>query len=514
MNLAEILKLKFKKYSEKEAVIFEGRRLTYGQLEKITSGIAGLLDKIGIKKGDRVAVQLSKCPEIACFYIGCLAAGAVVIHINDAYKQDEVAYLLKDSGAVLFITDYPNYIKSKKVLHQAANLQIMTIDNRIEDLLFYPEELDRVDISTPVFAAGDDDPAVILYTSGTTGESKGAVISHSALIANMEDLHNLWRLSSRDISLHTLPLVHGHGLLLAFQGALYAGATTIMHKKFDPEQVWKTIADKQCTLFMGVPTMYQRLLGRWKEMPQKPDICSMRLFTCGSAPLSKDLFYGFRDTTGYTILERYGLTETLVIASNPYESGSRKPGSVGFPLPRIAVRIVGSKNRAVNPGETGEICVKGDYLFNGYWHDPEKTEESFTGGWFRSGDLGYQDPGDNSRLFLVGRAGDMIISGGYNVYPKEVETRLGRHNGVMESAVIPSPDRDLGEMVVAAVVKKTGSEVNEHDLKEFCKKDLASYKCPKKIIFLNSLPRNNMGKILKEEIKKMTTGGQISIVDR
>jgi malonyl-CoA/methylmalonyl-CoA synthetase len=514
MNLAEILKLKFKKYSEKEAVIFEGRRLTYCQLEKITSGIAGLLDKIGIKKGDRVAVQLSKCPEIACFHIGCLAAGAVVIHINDAYKQDEVAYLLKDSGAALFITDYPNYIKSKEALHQAANLQIMTIDNRIEDLLFYPEELDRVDISTPVFAAGDDDPAVILYTSGTTGESKGAVISHRALIANMEDLHNLWRLSSRDISLHTLHLLHGHGLLLAFQGALYAGATTIMHKNFDPEQVWKTIADKQCTLFMGVPTMYQRLLDRWKEMAQKPDICSMRLFTCGSAPLSKDLFYGFRDTTGYTILERYGLTETLVIASNPYESGSRKPGSVGFPLQRIAVRIVGSKNRAVNPGETGEICVKGDYLFNGYWHDPEKTEESFTGGWFRSGDLGYQDPDDNCRLFLVGRAGDMIISGGYNVYPKEVETRLERHNGVMETAVIPSPDRDLGEMVVAAVVKKTGSEVDEHDLKEFCKKDLAGYKCPKKIIFLSSLPRNNMGKILKEEIKKMTTGGQIYIVDR
>jgi malonyl-CoA/methylmalonyl-CoA synthetase len=504
MNLAEILTLKFKKYSGKDAVIFEDRRLTYGQLEKITSGIAGLLDKIGIKKGDRVAVQLSKSPEIACFHIGCLAAGAVVTHINDAYKQNEVGYILKDSGAALFITDYPNYIKSKEVLNQSANLQIMTIDNRIEDLLFYPEEMDRVDISTPVFAAGNDDPAVILYTSGTTGEAKGAVISHSALIANMTDLHNLWRLSSSDISLHTLPLVHGHGLLLAFQGALYAGATTIMHKNFDPEQVWETIADKKCTLFMGVPTMYRRLLGIWKKMPKKPDISSMRLFISGSAPLSKDLFYDFRDNTGYTILERYGLTETLVIASNPYESGLRKPGSVGFPLQRIAVRIIGSKNRAVDPGETGEICVKGDYLFNGYWHDPEKTEKSFIDGWFRSGDLGYQDPDDNCRLFLVGRAGDMIISGGYNVYPKEVETRLERHSGVIEAAVISSPDKDLGEMVVAAVVKKTGSEVDEHDLKEFCKKDLAAYKCPKKIIFLTSLPRNNMGKILKEEIKKMS----------
>ncbi len=503
MNLAKVLISNFKKYSGKDALIFESRTLTYGQLEKITAGTAALLGRIGIKKGDRVAVQLSKCPEIVCFHLGCLAAGAVVIHINDACKQDEVTYLLKDSGAALFVTDLQHYMKAKKIFEQSPDLQIMTIDRRVKDLLFYPEELDRISVSNLFFLGGNDDPAIILYTSGTTGEPKGAVISHQAIIANLEDIHNLWRLSSRDITLHTLPLSHGHGLLLALQSALYAGATTILRTRFDAEEVWRIIADKKCTLFMGVPTMYGRMLNTWKKIDQKPDITSMRLFTCGSAPLSEDLFFDFKKNTGHTILERYGLTETLVIASNPYISWLRKAGSVGFPLPRVEIRIAGPDNRAVHQGKIGEIYVKGDSLFTGYWNDPEKTEAAFSGGWFKSGDLGYQDPDDNGRLFLTGRSGEMIISGGYNVYPKEVESCLEKHPDVGEAAVISVSDADLGEMVVAVVVRQGGADITEHSLQQFCKTNMTGYKCPKQIIFTSSLPRNSMGKILKADLKKM-----------
>ncbi len=504
MNYAEILQSKFRDYSAKQAIIFEEEILTYDELNTAVNRVSEFLKRKGIKKGDRVAIQLSKCLEIIYFHLACLASGAIALHLNDTYTSAEAEYFIRDSGSSLFVTDSENYLKSEEMLHGVPELKIVTLNEKFPGALFYPEEMGEIkSCPEPSYPGRNGDTAMILYTSGTTGKSKGAMISHRSLIENMADLHEIWELSDHDISLHTLPLVHGHGLVLAIMGALYAGMTTMMHRKFDPKQVWDTIEKKHCTLFMGVPTMYQRMLNVWEQLPQKPDISSMRLFTCGSAPLSGDLFDRFSNTIGHTILERYGLTETLVIASNPYKGGVRKAKSVGYPLSHVSVRIVGQDGIDVIPGEVGEFWVKSSGVFNGYWRDPEGTEESFCGEWFKTGDLGYQDPRDNLRLYLVGRSKEMIISGGYNVYPKEVENRLEQHKAVKEAAIVALSDPDFGEKVTAAVVFEDHTHAGEAELLDFCKSGLAGYKCPKKIYFVNELPRNAMGKILKDEIKKM-----------
>ena len=504
MNLTQILQSKFKAYSAKQAVIFEEKVVTFDEFDKAVNHVSELLKRRGIEKGDRVAIQLSKCLETIYFHLACTASGAITLPLNDGYTPAEVEYFVKDSGSSLFVTDSQNYQKSKEILHKIPGLKILTIDEKFPGITFYPEEMENIkSFSEPEYPTKDDDTAMICYTSGTTGKPKGTMITHRNLVENMEDLHEVWRLSDQDILLHTLPLFHAHGLMISIQGALNAGATTIMHKKFDPEQVWNTIEKKQCTVFMGVPTMYQRILNAWKELPRKPDIGSMRVFISGSAPLSEDLFNQFSDTVGYTILERYGMTETLIITSNPYEVELRKAKSVGYPLPRTAVRIIGQDGKDVTPGEVGEVCIKGGNVFNGYWQNPSKTEESFMGEWFKSGDLGYQDRHDNLRLYLVGRSKELIISGGYNVYPKEVESRLEKHRAVKEAAVIGLPDPDFGERVTAAVVLEDGAEVGEDELQAFCKIELVSYKSPKKIYFLDELPRNTLGKVLKDEIKKM-----------
>ncbi|MCD6152888.1 MAG: AMP-binding protein [Syntrophobacterales bacterium] len=503
MNYAEILQSKFRDYSAKQAIIFDEEILTYEELNRTVNRVSEFLKRKGVKKGDRVAIQLSKCLEIIYFHLACLASGAIALHLNDTYTSAETEYFIRDSGSSLFVTDSENYLKSEKMLHGVPGLKIVTLNEKFPGALFYPEEMGEIkSCPEPPYSGRNGDTAMILYTSGTTGKSKGAMISHRSLIENMADLHEIWELSDHDISLHTLPLVHGHGLVLAAIGALYAGMTTIMCKKFDPECVWDTIEKEHCTLFMGVPTMYQRMLNVWEQLPQKPDISSMRLFTCGSAPLSGDLFDRFNNAVGHTILERYGLTETLVIASNPYR-GVRKAKSVGYPLPCVSVRIVGQDGIDVIPGEVGEFWVKSSGVFNGYWRDPEGTEESFCGEWFKTGDLGYQDPRDNLRLYLVGRSKEMIISGGYNVYPKEVENRLEQHKAVKEAAIVALPDPDFGEKVTAAVVFENHAHAGEAELLDFCKSGLAGYKCPKKIYVVNELPRNAMGKILKDEIKKM-----------
>ena len=503
MNLAQTLQSKYKSHPTKPAVIFEEKIVTFKEFDKAVNQVHELLKRIGIKKGDRVAVQLPKCLEIVYFHLGCTAIGAITLLLNDGYKTAEVEYFVKDSGSILFVTDSQNYQKSKEILQKIHGLKVLTIDKKHPGILFYPEEMKKILLCPdPVYPTSQDDIAMICYTSGTTGKPKGAMITHRNLVENMEDLHKVWRLSDQDILLHTLPLFHAHGLMISLQGALHAGATTIMHKEFEPEQVWNTIEKKRCTLFMGVPTMYQRMLNAWKELPQKTDISSMRVFISGSAPLSEDLFNQFRDTVGYTILERYGMTETLIITSNAYEVGLRKAKSVGYPLPRTAIRLIGQDCNDVAPGEVGEVCIRGGNVFVGYWQNPAKTEESFLGKWFKSGDLGYQDPHHNMRLYIVGRSKEMIISGGYNVYPKEVESRLEKHGAVKETAVIGLPDPDFGERVVAAVVLEDDAEVSEDELQAFCKIELVNYKCPKKIFFLDKLPKNILGKVLKDEIKK------------
>jgi malonyl-CoA/methylmalonyl-CoA synthetase len=327
------------------------------------------------------------------------------------------------------------------------------------------------------------------------------MITHRNLVSNMLALSEAWEWTEKDVLLHVLPLFHVHGLNIAAQGSLYAGSTIVMHEKFEPRRAWEALEREPCTLLMAVPTIYQRLIGEWEDLEKKPDLRGMRVFISGSAPLSDSLFHRFDRATGFRILERYGMTETGMNASNRIEPTHRKARSVGFPLPGVEIRIVGSEGVDVRPGDVGEVWIRGDNVFQGYWGMPEKTRESFVEGWFRSADLGFRDPQDGGRLYLVGRAKELIITGGYNVYPKEVENVLESHEAVRESAVVGLPDEDFGEKVAAVVVLKEGrGSVAPEVLVGYCRERLAPYKCPRDIAVAPELPRNAMGKILKNRI--------------
>jgi len=368
------------------------------------------------------------------------------------------------------------------------------------DLREEREKVQKVD--EPEYAAGNDATAIICYTSGTTGQPKGAMITHRNLIDNTRALNQAWRWENTDRLLHVLPLFHVHGLNVALLGGLHAGSSIVMHESFEPLSVWQTIAAQKCTMLMGVPTMYYRLIKQWKTLEKKPDIQSMRLFISGSAPLSQNLFEDFEQQVGFRILERYGMTETGMIATNPIEERERKPGSVGYPFPGVQVRIADPSGRDVKPGEVGEICIKGSNVFKGYWQNPLKTQAAFIDSWLKSGDLGFQDPNDDLRLYIVGREKELIITGGYNVYPKEVESVIDQVDGVRESAVIGLPDEDFGESVTAVVIPEENADPLEAErIIAYCKEGLAGYKCPKTVIFRPELPRNAMGKVQKQRLK-------------
>ncbi len=505
MNLAILLAQRAQHFGSKPAILFEDNIYTYAEVDAHVQRRASMLAELGVTPGERVAIQLPKSMEFIFLELAVMSIGGIVLPLNVDYKAEEVDYLLSDSESSLFITDAVRFERSRKVLQKLPRLETLLIDefgrkgrcrSLHQELLRASSDLQR---SSP---ARDDDTAMIIYTSGTTGRSKGAMLSHKNLIANTEALHRLWQWSDRDALLHVLPLFHVHGLFVALHGGLYAGATIIMHEKFDPLRTWRTIESQKCTMLMGVPTIYQRLLHQWDRMEPKPDLSSMRVFISGSAPLLENLFNRFEQATGFRILERYGMTEAGMIASNPIQSERRKARSVGFPLPGVEARIVSDKGVDVIPGQVGEVWIRGDSVFKGYWRMPEKTRESFHEGWFKTGDLGYQDPEDSNRLYLVGRSKELIISGGYNVYPKEIEDVLEAHESVKEAAVVGVPDEEFGEKVVAFVALREEASTSESDLIRHCKERLAGYKCPKCVVTLDVLPRNAMGKLQKNVLQQ------------
>lgn len=503
MNLARLLSETAAKVPGKPAVVFEGTPCTYGEFDREVGRYAAMLHAAGVGKGDRVAVQLPKRMEFLFLHFANLSVGAVTLPLNPSFRPEEVEYFLSDSGSSLYVADRERFGRAEGAIRRVPGLRTLLADGDAgeradglqERLAAAPAGFRR---SWP--AAGDD-PAMICYTSGTTGRSKGAVITHRNLVSNLLALHEAWRWTGNDVLLHVLPLFHVHGLNVATHGSLYAGGTIVMHRKFDPAAAWDALAAQKCTLLMGVPTVYQRLLGEWESRERKPDLCGMRLFISGSAPLSEALFHRFERATGFRILERYGMTETGMIASNLYDPAGRKAKSVGYPLAGVEIRVAGEDGDDVRPGEVGEVWIRGDNVFRGYWGMPEKTAESFAGGWFRSGDLGFRDPEDGGRLYLVGRAKELIITGGYNVYPKEIENVLDAHGAVKESAVVGIPDEEFGEKVVAVVVPREGAAPVPPDaLISHCREHLASYKCPKQLFLVPELPRNAMGKIRKNRI--------------
>ena len=470
----------------------DGYRMTYGDLFNGAEKIATSLLALGLKPGDRVAVQAEKSLTAVQLYIGVILAGGVYLPLNTAYTAEEIAYFLNDATPVVFICDPDKQQTYSDIANQASVKHLLTLDAK--GCGSFPETLAGQTNGFETVKRNKDDLAAILYTSGTTGRSKGAMLSHGALASNAITLADYWHFDADDVLIHALPIFHTHGLFVALNVTMIAGSSMIFLPGFDADTIIDVMP--QATCLMGVPTFYTRLLKHNKLNKQR--VKSMRLFISGSAPMLVETHKNWHEKTGYTVLERYGMTETNMNTSNPY-NGERRAGSVGFPLPDVEVRIT-SNGRALNIGETGDIEVRGPNLFQGYWKMPEKTREELReDGWFITGDLGRFD--SDGYLSIVGRVKDLIISGGYNIYPKEIESIIDKIPGVEESAVIGITDDDLGETTTAIVVNETTHGPDEDAILAHLRKSLARYKQPRKIYFRNSLPRNSMGKVQKNILR-------------
>ena len=463
----------------------DGRALSYEALDERTGSLAGRLVELGVAPGDRVAIQAEKSVPGLLLYLATLRAGAVHLPLNPAYTAPEVRYFIEDSEPALFIGDPARGAAAR----------------RVEALEALVEEASRRWVRFEDVERAPDDLAAILYTSGTTGRSKGAMLTHSNLASNAETLREAWRFTADDRLLHALPIFHTHGLFVATNVTLLAGGSMLFLPSFDLGEIVRLLP--RATAMMGVPTYYTRLLshpGLTRELTEH-----MRLFVSGSAPLSAETHREFEQRTGHAILERYGMTETNMNTSNPYE-GPRVPGSVGPPLPGIEIRIADSATGAELPGgEVGVIEIRGPNLCKGYWRMPEKTAEAFReDGYFISGDLGYVDEAGYVRI--AGREKDLVITGGLNVYPAEVEAAIEAIEGVAECAVIGVPHPDFGESVVAVVIARAGAGLREDAIGARLADSLASYKRPKRVLLVEALPRNAMGKVQKNRLRDEYAG--------
>jgi malonyl-CoA/methylmalonyl-CoA synthetase len=472
----------------------EGRSWTYGDMIRFSGQLAATLSALGVQPGDRVAVQVDKSPEALMLYLACLRAGAVYLPLNPAYTLAELDYFTADAEPRLVVVD-PKSETGVAAIAQAHGSVVETLDATGGGSL-----LQRAAGAAADFAdveRGPDDLAAILYTSGTTGRSKGAMLTHDNLLSNALTLRDHWRFTSADRLIHALPIFHTHGLFVASNVTLLSGASMYLLPKFDADEALRLM--ESATVMMGVPTFYVRLVqhaGLTREATAR-----MRLFVSGSAPLLAETHRSFAEKTGHAILERYGMTETNMNTSNPYD-GDRIAGTVGFALPGVSLRVTDPETGAPVPdGETGMIEVKGPNVFKGYWRMPEKTAAEFrTDGFFITGDLGKVD--GRGYVHIVGRGKDLVISGGYNIYPKEVETEIDGMPGVVESAVIGVPHPDFGEGVTAVVVRAKGSALDEKAVLDGLKDRLARYKQPKRVLFVDDLPRNTMGKVQKNVLRE------------
>jgi len=470
----------------------DGAKLTYGELDTEVARYANCLRDCGLLAGDRVAVQVQKSVASLFVYLACLRAGLVYLPLNTAYRSGELDYFLRDAEPGLILVGPDQQAAMQELSNASIGAEVMTVSGGDKEGLAQRAAGAAGQFKTVALNA--DDLAVIIYTSGTTGRSKGAMVTHGNLVSNARALTEVWHFSNDDVLLHALPIFHVHGLFVATHCALITGARLLWHDRFDPSRVVDQL--KRATVFMGVPTYYTRLLG---ESGLTLEACQdMRLFVSGSAPLLAETHREFEQRTGHRILERYGMSEAGMITSNPYD-GERRPGTVGFPLPGVEVRIVDESDQPLPAAEKGAIQIRGNNVFSGYWRMPEKTSEEFTGdGWFRTGDIGVFDP--DGYLSIVGRVKDLIISGGYNVYPKEIELVLDEMPEVVESAVIGLPHADFGEAVTAVVVPNADAQCDEASIIIALKSTLAGYKVPRQIHIQADLPRGPTGKILKRQL--------------
>ncbi len=502
-NLYDLLSQRFPADRNRPCIeTAEGGVYTYADLENISGRYAQLLVQTGVGPGERVAVQVEKSPEAIFLYLACLRAGAVYLPLNTAYTTNEIAYFLGDATPRLLICRSETEAALAPVAHSAGVAHVSTLD---EDgggtWPVLAAELEPISGCVP---RAPEDTAAILYTSGTTGQPKGAMLSHRNLGSCALSLHQSWGFQADDVLLHALPIYHTHGLFVATNCVLLNGTAMLFLRKFDTDEVIRLLP--RATVMMGVPTFYTRLLAN--PAFDRAACGTMRLFISGSAPLLEETFHAFETRTGHRILERYGMTETGMNISNPLD-GERRPGTVGLPLPEVEVRVADDAGAVLPVDEIGVLEVRGPNVFSGYWQRPEKTASEFRAdGFFITGDVAKID--ERGYIHIVGRAKDLIISGGLNIYPKEIELNIDRIAGVVESAVIGLDHPDFGEAVAAVVVRADGHpDVTDTSIINQLKGEMAGFKIPKRVFFADELPRNAMGKVQKSLLRK-TYGGMLT----
>ncbi len=502
-SIAELLTDCFEKHNKKTALSFlRGNKIetqmSFQDLDLNSNKMANLFLKQGIKKSDNVVLLLDKSLVFIVAYIALQKIGAVCVPLNPGFKKSELTYLLKDAAPSLVIINQELTGMIKEI---DANLTCLEIDTKLsfqKTAFFksYSNDLKKVSLAP-------DDPGLIIYTSGTTGDPKGAVLTQKNLVNDAKNIIKIWEISDSDTLCHSLPLFHVHGLCFALHTALISGAHVVLLDRFDPGIVIDILkenkTDLACSIFMGVPAMYSKLIDTFQDQTLCFD--HMRLLTSGSAPLPEKDFQRIKQTFGKEPVEREGMSETGMNFSNPLK-GEKKPGSIGLPLPGVKVRIVDPDTLLdVEPGQTGEFWLKSDSIISSYWKKPEETARAFEKSWFKTGDLGKKDA--DGYYYLTDRLKNIIITGGENVSPNEIEAVINRLDEVIESSVIGIFDEKWGEKIVAAVIKTPTSGDISQAIKSICKEHLHDWKCPKQIIFIKKLPRNTMGKILKEDLKKL-----------
>lgn len=483
-----------------------GLSYSWRDLDRASAMMANLLQSLDIPLGSRVAVQVEKSVEAMMLYLATLRAGMVFLPLNTAYQSGEIEYFVGNAEPAVVVCSSKNFGWVSKIAFKAGTSHVFTLDDdRTGSLLQRAAHHSEQHTVVPQKA---DDLAAILYTSGTTGRSKGAMLTHGNMLSNAQTLKDYWGWKPGDVLIHALPIFHVHGLFVAIHGALINGSKMIWLSKFDPKLVIAKMAE--ATVFMGVPTLYVRMLaepGLTREAAQH-----MRLFIAGSAPLLIETFNEWTERTGHTILERYGMSETVMLTSNPYAADARyakqterRGGTVGFSLPGVSLRVQSDEGQAMPVGEIGGIQVKGPNVFKGYWRMPEKTKEEFTAdGFFKTGDVGKVDT--RGYVTIVGRSKDLIISGGYNVYPAEIEGYINDMPGVAESAVVGVPHPDFGEVGVAVVIAKAGASLDPDQIIAGLKSQLANFKIPKRCFIVAELPRNTMSKVQKNLLRDQYKG--------
>ncbi|MGV1046553.1 malonate--CoA ligase [Limnohabitans sp.] len=491
----------------------EGLRYSWADLERATAMMANLLKSLDLPEGSRVAVQVEKSVEAMMLYLATLRAGYVFLPLNTAYQSAEIEYFIGNAEPAVVVCSGANFGWVSKIAFKAGTQHVFTLnDDRTGSLL---DRAAHHSDQHQTVSRKADDLAAILYTSGTTGRSKGAMLTHGNMLSNALTLKDYWGWKTTggpdghgDVLIHALPIFHVHGLFVAIHGALINGSKMIWMAKFDPKRAIAHMA--KASVFMGVPTLYVRMLA--ESSLNKASVKNMRLFIAGSAPLLIETFTEWQARTGHTILERYGMSETAMLTSNPYaadkrygQQSERRGGTVGFPLPDVLLRVRGDDGLDLPVGEIGGIQVKGPNVFKGYWRMPEKTAEEFTAdGYFKTGDVGKVD--ERGYVTIVGRSKDLIISGGYNVYPAEIEGYINEMKGVAESAVVGVPHPDFGEVGVAVVIAKPGAAVQPDAIIAELKAKLANFKIPKKCFVVTELPRNTMSKVQKNLLRDQYKG--------